>query len=101
MYAIIKTGAKQHKVSVGEKIRVERLDVKEGDEVSFSPILVSADSKVDFNDKQNWTVTAKALGEGKQKKVMVFHKKRRKQYKKLRGHRQIYTLVEITGLEKK
>ena len=63
MYAIIKTGGKQHKVSVGDIIRVEKLDVKMGDETSFSPILVSADNKIDFNEKQDWTVKAKALAE--------------------------------------
>jgi large subunit ribosomal protein L21 len=99
MYAIIKTGGKQHKVSIGDKVKVERLDVEAGGEVSFVPILVSADNKIDFNEKGKWTVKAKALNEGKMKKVLVFHKKKRKQYKKLRGHRQIYTLIEISALE--
>jgi large subunit ribosomal protein L21 len=99
MYAIIKTGGKQHKVSVGDKVKVERLNVENGQEVTFSPILVSADNKIDFNENNKWTVKATALKEGKMKKVLVFHKKKRKQYKKLRGHRQIYTLIEISALE--
>ena len=100
MYAIIKTGGKQHKVSVGDKVKVEKLGVQSGEEVSFSPILVSADSKIDFNENGKWTVKAKALLDGKLSKVLVFHKKKRKQYKKLRGHRQPYTLIEISAVEK-
>lgn len=100
MYAIIKTGAKQYKVSGGDKIKVEKLDVKIGDEVTFKPILVSKDNQIDFNEDGKWFVKAKALSEGKHKKILVFHKKRRKQYKKLKGHRQFFTLVEINSIEK-
>ncbi|HNQ79300.1 MAG TPA: 50S ribosomal protein L21 [Acidobacteriota bacterium] len=100
MYAIIKTGGKQHKVSVGDKLRVERLNVQPGEEVNFTPILVSADNKVDFNENGKWIVKATAVKELKARKVLVFHKKKRKQYKKLRGHRQIYTLIEVSALEK-
>ena len=100
MYAIFKTGAKQYKVSGGDKIKVERLDVKPGEEITFKPILVSQDNKIDFNEKGKWVIKAKALSEGKHKKILVFHKKRRKQYKKLKGHRQFFTLVEISSVEK-
>ena len=79
MYAIIKTGGKQHKVSVGDKLRVERLNVQPGEEVNFTPILVSADNKVDFNENGKWTVKATAVKELKARKVLVFHKKKIKE----------------------
>ncbi len=100
MYAVIKTGSKQYRVSVGDKVKVEKLGVAPSEEASFSPILVSDDNKIDLNDDKKWSVKAKILGEGKKKKVLVFHKKRRKQYKKLNGHRQLYSLIEITNIEK-
>ena len=100
MYAIIKTGAKQYKVSSGDKIKVERLDVKVGEEITFKPILVSKDNQLHFNQDEKWFVKGKAISEGKHKKILVFHKKRRKQYKKLKGHKQIFTLVEINSIEK-
>lgn len=100
MYAIFKTGSKQYKVSSGDKIKVERLDVKPEEEVTFKPILVSKDNKIDFNEDGKWVIKAKVVSEGKHKKILVFHKKRRKQYKKLKGHRQLFTLVEINSIER-
>ncbi|NMB98968.1 MAG: 50S ribosomal protein L21 [Thermoanaerobaculaceae bacterium] len=100
MYAIFKTGAKQYKVSSGDKIKVERLDVKPGEEITFKPILVSNENKIDFNEDGKWVIKCKAIAEGKHKKILVFHKKRRKQYKKLKGHRQLFTLVEINSIQK-
>ncbi len=100
MYAIFKTGSKQYKVSSGDKIKVERLGLKTQEEVTFKPILVSNNNKIDFNEDGKWTIKAKVISEGKHKKILVFHKKRRKHYKKLRGHRQLFTLVEINSIEK-
>ncbi len=100
MYAIFKTGAKQYKVSSGDKIKVERLDTKPEQEITFKPILVSKDNKINFNEDGKWVVKGKVVSEGKHRKILVFHKKRRKQYKKLKGHRQLFTLVEINSIEK-
>ncbi|MCX7829586.1 MAG: 50S ribosomal protein L21 [Acidobacteria bacterium] len=100
MYAIFKTGAKQYKVSAGDRIKIEKIDAKIGEEVTFKPILVSKDNKISFNEDGKWVIKGKALLEGKHKKILVFHKKRRKQYKKLKGHRQLFTLVEINSIEK-
>ncbi len=100
MYAVIKTGSKQYRVCVGDKVKVEKLDVAPSEEISFSPILVSDENKIDLNQDKKWSVKAKVLKEGKKKKVLVFHKKRRKQYKKLNGHRQLYSLIEVTNIGK-
>lgn len=100
MYAIIQSGSKQHKVSVGDRLKVEKLDFKVGEETKFTPILVSLDKGIDLNGDQKWKVRARVVSEGKSKKILVFHKKRRKQYKKLIGHRQFFSLVEIIGIEK-
>lgn len=100
MYAIFRTGAKQYRVSSGDRIKVERLDVKPGEEISFKPLLVSQENKIDFNESGKWVIKGKAISEGKRKKILVFRKKRRKHYKKLRGHRQFFTLIEINSIEK-
>ena len=99
MYAIIESGGKQHKVSIGDRIKVELLGAAQNEEVTFTPLLVADGDRI-------WTgpegaslkVSGQVLGEGKRRKVLVFHKKRRKQYKKLRGHRQPYTEVKITQI---
>ena len=96
MYAIIESGGKQHKVSAGDTIKVELLKAGDGEEVSFKPLLVADGDKVwTASEVKDLSVQAKVLGEGKLRKVLVFHKKRRKQYKKLYGHRQPYTELEI------
>lgn len=101
MYAIIDGGGRQVKVAAGDKLKVERLDREAGSEVEWSPLLVVDGDKVWTSaDKGSYKVTGKVLGEGKRRKILVFHKKRRKQYKKLRGHRQPFTEVEILSIDK-
>lgn len=101
MYAIVKVGGKQHKVSAGDRIRVEKLGGEEGSEIAFTPlVVVDGDTLLAVGQNPGLKVTAKILGEGKLKKVLVFHKKRRKQYKKIYGHRQPFTQVEILGIDK-
>jgi large subunit ribosomal protein L21 len=101
MYAIIESGGKQHRVTAGDKIKVELLHQEEGSEVSWTPLLVVDGDKVwATGDSGAFTVTGKVVGEGKLRKVLVFHKKRRKQYKKIYGHRQPYTQVEILSIAK-
>ena len=101
MYAIIDGGGKQVKVTAGDRVKVERLDREPGSEVQFPALLVVDDGRVwTASDEGTFTVTGKILGEGKRRKVLVFHKKRRKQYKKLRGHRQAFTEVEILQISK-
>jgi len=101
MYAIVEVGGKQHKVSAGDRIKVEKIGQEAGAQVEWKPLVVVDGGSV-FTSGENpgLKVTAKILGDGKLKKVLVFHKKRRKQYKKIYGHRQPYTQVEILGVDK-
>jgi large subunit ribosomal protein L21 len=87
-YAIIRSGGKQFPVSEGQTVRVPSIEGKEGDKVDIEA-LVSGD-KVGAA-----TVQATVLGHGRGEKVIVFKKKRRKQYKRKQGHRQDYTEIKI------
>lgn len=88
-YAIIKTGGKQFAVEEGQTLRVPTIDKKEGEKVDISA-LVSGD-KIGGDA----TVSATVVGHGRGDKVIVFKKKRRKQYKRRQGHRQNYTEIKI------
>ena len=100
MYAIIETGGKQYTVKAGNKIRVEKLDAKEGDVVTFDKVVfVSGDEpKVGTPYVEGAKVEAKVLAQDKAKKVVVYKYKAKKNERKKKGHRQPYTLVEITGI---
>ncbi len=101
MYAIIETGGKQYKVAQGDVIYIEKLDVEEGAEVTFDKVLMAGEGdavKVGAPLVDGATVTAKALKNGKAKKVVVFKMKRKKNERKKKGHRQPYTKVEITAI---
>src|SRR3989338_2040768 len=104
MLAVIKTGGKQYLVSPGQKLKIEKLDKKEGSEVSFFDVLlVEKNKKVEIGAPRvtGAKVTGKILEHGKGEKVIVFKYKAKKRYKVKKGHRQLYTLVEITGIETK
>ncbi|MDU3087427.1 MAG: 50S ribosomal protein L21 [Peptoniphilus harei] len=100
MYAIIETGGKQYTVEAGNKLRVEKLDAKEGDVVTFDKVVfVSGDEpKVGTPYVEGAKVEAKVLAQDKAKKVVVYKYKAKKNERKKRGHRQPYTLVEISGI---
>lgn len=100
MYAIIETGGKQYIVESGDKIKVEKLDVKEGDKVTFDKVLFVSgdDAKVGAPFVDGAKVEAKVLAQGKEKKVVVYKYKSKKNERKKNGHRQPYTLVEISGI---
>ena len=94
MYAVIETGGKQYKVSEGDVIFIEKLDVAEGEEVKFDKVLVVADGEnvtVGTPAVEGATVTAKVEKQGKSKKIYVFKMKRKKNERKKKGHRQPYT----------
>ncbi len=98
MYAVIKTGGKQYKVTSGDKLKVERLDAEPGSEITISDVLMvvdGSDVKVGKPVVESASVSATVLEHGKGKKVVVMKKKRRKGYKVKRGHRQHYTTLEI------
>lgn len=101
--AIIKTGGKQYKVEKGTKLSVEKLLQKEGSEVVFNDVLLLSDAKsttIGNPTVKSAKVTGKVLEQIKDKKVIVFKYKRRKRYSKKMGHRQLKTIVEITGINK-
>ena len=100
MYAIIETGGKQYTVEAGDKIRVEKLDANEGDVVTFDKVVfVSGDEpKVGTPYVEGAKVEAKVLAQAKAKKVIVYKYKAKKNERKKNGHRQPYTLVEISGI---
>lgn len=100
MYAVIKTGGKQHKVKTGEIIHVELLEGNPGDKVVFDPILVVDDAGATHVGKEldGATVTGLLTGEMRDKKVKVFKYKAKTGYKRTQGHRQNMTVVEIEDI---
>ena len=101
MYAIIETGGKQYRVENGDQIAVEKLGVEDGAKVVFDKVLVvgdGADIKVGAPYVDGVTVEGNAIETGKGKKVIIFKYKAKKDYRKKQGHRQPYTLVEITSI---
>ena len=96
MYAIIATGGKQYKVSEGDVIDIEKIDVEAGNSVTFDQVLaVSGDVLKVAGDVAGATVTGTVLDQGKQRKVVVYRYKRKTGYHKKNGHRQPYTRVRI------
>ena len=101
MYAVIETGGKQYRVQNGDQICVEKLNVEDGAQVVFDKVLVcgeGADIKVGTPYLEGITVEGEAVESGKGKKVVIFKYKAKKDYRKKQGHRQPYTLVEITAI---
>jgi len=97
MYAVIKTGGKQYRVQEGDVLRIEKLDVEPGKKVSFDQVLLIGEGdKVKVgSDVARARVPAVVTENGKGRKVVVFKKKRRKNYRITQGHRQSYTAVRI------
>src|SRR5215469_16069456 len=98
MYAVIRAGGKQYKVAPGDVIRVERVNGTDG-QVQFGEVLaVSSEAGSVVRPGGEARVTGEIVEQGRGAKVLVFHYKRKKQYKKLRGHRQDYSAVRITEI---
>ncbi len=98
MYAIIKTGGKQYKVSEGDVITVEKLGVEAGSSYTFNEVLaVSKDDDVKFGAPvvEGASVNASIIGDGKAKKVIVYKYKPKKGFHKKKGHRQPFTKLKI------
>ncbi|MFC0557803.1 MULTISPECIES: 50S ribosomal protein L21 [Bacillaceae] len=97
MYAIIETGGKQIKVQEGQEIYIEKLDAEAGETVSFDNVLFVGgdDVKVGAPFVEGATVTAKVEKHGRQKKIIVWKMKAKKNYRRKQGHRQPYTKVVI------
>ena len=101
MYAVIKTGGKQYRVSTGEKIKVEQIPADVGTEISLDQVLMVGEGesvKVGTPLLSGASVTAKVVAHGRHAKVNIFKMRRRKHYQKHQGHRQNYTELEISGI---
>jgi large subunit ribosomal protein L21 len=100
-YAIIKTGGKQYRVAPGQKIRVEKIEKADGDQVSFDVLFVKDGDKVQTGKPTvaGAAVTGQIVRQAKTKKVLVFKKRAKKGYKKLQGHRQNVTEVLIKSVQ--
>jgi large subunit ribosomal protein L21 len=97
MYAVVRTGGKQYRVAPGDVVKIESVPSSDSKTIEFSDVLaVSDDSGVVRPGSA--TVTAEVLGEGRGDKILVFHLKRKKQYKKMQGHRQNFTEVRIKAI---
>ena len=98
MYAVIRTGGKQYLVSPGEKVKIETTAHENGS-IEFSDVLaVSAEQGKFESDLSGAKVLASVVGEGRGDKILVFKLKRKKQYKKMQGHRQNYVEVKINEI---
>ena len=102
MYAIVEIAGKQYKVSEGVKLKVASLDKKTGGNVSFDKVLLTDNGKsVDVGTPtlKGVNINATILEHGRERKILIYKKKRRKGYQRKNGHRQGYTLIEITKIK--
>lgn len=101
-FAIVKTGGKQYKVAVGEKLKIETVTPEADGSVIFKEVLLTEDNgkvTVGMPFVEGATVTAKLVKQGRARKVIVFKYHAKTRYKKKKGHRQQFTEVEITGIK--
>jgi large subunit ribosomal protein L21 len=99
MYAVIRAGGKQYRVAPGDVIRVEKVGNRTDGNVAFNEVLaVTGDDGQIAKPQSEARVSGQVVEEGRHDKILVFHYKRKKQYKKLRGHRQPFTAVRITEI---
>jgi len=101
MYAVIRTGGKQYRIQVGEKLKIEQLKVENGSELVIDQVLMVADGdKISAGVPlvAGAKVNATVLGHGRHDKIRIFKMRRRKHYQKHQGHRQNYTEIQITGI---
>jgi large subunit ribosomal protein L21 len=102
MYAVIKTGGKQYKVSPGDVVRVECLPAEAGDTIEINEVyMVSDGDKVNIGKPTlpSAKVTAEVVGEGRGEKLLIFKHRRRKGYRKTIGHRQNFTAIRIKEIK--
>jgi len=101
MYAVFRTGGKQFRVQPGETLKVPSLQAEAGEVVSFADVLLLADGEAVTVGKPvvaGASVQAEVVGHGRTKKVIVFKRRRRKQYRKKQGHRQGYTEIRVNEI---
>ena len=101
MYAVVKTGGKQYKVSVGEKLKVEQIPAELDSQIELTEVLMIADGdnvQVGAPFVSGAKVVAKVVEHGRGEKIRIFKMRRRKHYQKRQGHRQNYTRIEIVSI---
>ena len=101
MYAVVKTGGKEYRISQGDLIRVEKLEGKVGDQVTMKDILmVSHEGQVQVGNPllANAVITGEIVQQVKGKKVLTYKMKRRKNYRRTKGHRQTYTYIRVNDI---
>ncbi|HEX9254259.1 MAG TPA: 50S ribosomal protein L21 [Candidatus Angelobacter sp.] len=98
MYAVIRAGGKQYRVAPGDVVKIEKLPAADGDVVEFNDVLAVSGQEGTIGPGTGAVVSGQVLEGGKADKILVFHFKRKKQYKKIYGHRQPFTAVRITEI---
>jgi len=101
-FAVIKTGGKQYRVNEGSKIRVEKLEIEPGKDITFDEVLLRVDGEkieVGTPNVQGAQVSAKVLEQNRHRKLVVFKFKNKTRQFKKNGHKQPYTEIEITGIK--
>lgn len=98
MYAVIRAGGKQYRVAPGDVVKVEKLPAAIGDTVEFNDVLAVSGQEGHIGPGQGAVVSGQVMEGGRHDKILVFHYKRKKQYKKMFGHRQPFTAVRITEI---
>ncbi|HEY3338808.1 MAG TPA: 50S ribosomal protein L21 [Propionicimonas sp.] len=101
MYAIVRSGGRQHKVAVGDILEIDKVEVKAGDSVALTPLLLVDGEKITADAKGlgKVSVTAEVIAETKGPKIHIMKYKNKTGYRKRMGHRQRYTQVKVTGIE--
>src|SRR6476469_9772240 len=97
MFAIVRTGGKQYRVAPGDKIVVEKLDGNAGDKVTLGDVLLAGDGG-NLKSTSGLTVAAEIVAQAKGDKVTVFKKRRRHNYRRKQGHRQLHTILRIVAI---
>jgi len=101
MFAVLKTGGKEYRVAKGDVIRVEKLKGKVGDQITLKDILMVAgegETHLGTPTLSNAVITSEIVREAKAKKVLTYKMKRRKNYRRMKGHRQTYTYLKINEI---
>ena len=101
MYAIVKVGSQQYKVSKGDEIKVQKLEGEIGQRIEFKDVLLVADGEkvaVGQPTVKETKIIGEVTAQGKEKKIIVFHKRRRKNSQRKQGHRQLFTQLKIVEI---
>lgn len=98
MYAVIRAGGKQYRVAPGDVVNIEKLPAANGDTIEFNDVLAVSSQEGTIGPGAGAVVSGQVMGGGRADKILVFHFKRKKQYKKIYGHRQPFTSVRITEI---